>query len=811
MRRTRSTHLLVALATTGIGGGLAATDASLAAGSSVARAAAPAASPVEVVAGSVLAAPPPSPERITIEGAIRRSDDGLPLGNGRLGVLLWGEGRTIRLSLDRSDLWDLRRPEVVTGPDWTWATMRRLKEEGRHDEHIRLFDAPYDTVPYPTKLPGGRVEIDLPPGTTIVDFSLDLSDGEATIWLADGKGYLPLRVEVHPDEPLVRLTGAFEPAAVRIVRPTGLDRLGFDAAASGADGELRWLAQATPEGPAYAVAALRSILGPTGKQPRRATVAAALVDDPDRAAARRRAIETVRDGAELARSRAGRFAPAARAWVRLPDARIQAQYDLCAYLYRAAAGPGAPPMPLQGLWTVDDGGLPPWKGDYHNNLNTQMTYAAYLVADLIDEGATWIEFNWSLLDRYRRFAHEFYGLPDGCAVIPGVMALNGAPLGGWGQHSLSPTNGAWIAWQFWRHWRFTADPEFLRNRAAPFCDEIGRGLLALLEPVETAPSGDRPGRVVLRLPLSSSPEIHDNSPRAWLAPNSNYDLAAMTALFQANRAMAEELGRTEDVRLWSDALERLEPLDVAEGALTFARGEPCAMSHRHLSHAMAIHPFGLLATDGGDEEEAIIAATLDRIAAQGTRAWVGYSFSWFAAMCARADRAEQSLDHLEKYLSFIGINGFHLNGDQSGNGLSDFTYRPFTLEGNFLAMEAVHEMLLRSRAGAISVFPAVSRRWPDVEFGGLRAEGGFLISARRRGGRTTECAAMATRDGELRLRNPFIATLAEGERLVALRIPAPSSGAAGDAGAVGAIALDPDAQEWRIRLGAGERVLIVVR
>jgi hypothetical protein len=212
-------------------------------------------------------------------------------------------------------------------------------------------------------------------------------------------------------------------------------------------------------------------------------------------------------------------------------------------------------------------------------------------------------------------------------------------------------------------------------------------------------------------------------------------------------------------------LEQLEELDTQDGALTFARGEPYAESHRHLSHAMAIHPLGLLSIHGSDQDRTIINATLDQIEEKGTQNWVGYTFAWFSAMCARAGRSEQTLDYLEKFLNFVGPNGFHLNGDQSGTGLSKFTYRPFTLEGNFMAMDAIHQMLLNSDGGVIRVFPAVSNRWQDVEFRNLRIERDVLVSARRYKGRTIQVRLLRPFGWPTRVLNPFRGTLKPNETL----------------------------------------------
>ncbi|MGC8990087.1 MAG: hypothetical protein ACP5MD_08205, partial [Verrucomicrobiia bacterium] len=113
--------------------------------------------------------------------------------------------------------------------------------------------------------------------------------------------------------------------------------------------------------------------------------------------------------------------------------------------------------------------------------------------------------------------------------------------------------------------------------------------------------------------------------------------------------------------------------------------------------------------------------------------------------------------------AFVLRNGFHANGDQTKSGFSSFTYRPFTLEGNFLAMAAVHEMLLQSwapnpgsnAAGTIRLFPSTPWRWHDASFTNLRAEGGHRVSARRENNATTWFRIVAGSDGPLRILDSF--------------------------------------------------------
>ncbi len=705
--------------------------------------------------------PAAAPQPLVLQAPISRWDEAIPLGNGHVGGLLWGDGNTLRLSLDRGDLWDTRTPEMLQREDWTWATLRRLKESGDHKSMVEMFDVPYDRVPYPTKLPGGRIEFTLPPGTTIRSFALDLAQAEGRVDLGGE------RVEAFysATAQVAMLRFDWPEPEVRIVRPEGLNKLGYGQATfadqRGDDTGIRSRAMVQPctSGRGYAIVVASKQIG-DGTE-----MAICFVGTDGEASSAQACLQVATSRARDALAVGyDRMRADHRRWWRdfwsrssvcIPDPALQQHYDLVKYFYGAASSPDAPPIPLQGVWTADNGDLPPWKGDYHNDLNTQMTYLACFDAGLFEQGESWLRFNSNLLAKYREVARRVYGLDDG-AVIPGVMTIDGKPMGGWAMYSLSPTNGAWIAQSFYLHWRYTRDDRFLRERAYPFCSEIATALRTLAPRNEAG---------VRRLPLSSSPEIYDNSLKAFLPPNSNYDLALMRFIFAACSEMGEAAGDAAAAKHWREALNELEPLDVdaATDSLTFARGLPYDESHRHFSHAMAIHPLGLVDVHAGAEQRRIVEGTIAQIDRHGTQAWVGYSFSWFACMCARAGQSERALDYLTRYLCFTGRNGFHLNGDQSGRGLSGFTYRPFTLEGNFLAMQAVHEMLIQSHgrvgerdSGILRIFPATPAAWSDVSFRDLRAQGGWKVSATRRGGKTVRVEVSASPgSGVLVMADPF--------------------------------------------------------
>ncbi len=694
---------------------------------------------------------PPPALNLKLQAPITTWDEAIPLGNGLLGGLLWGEGTQLRLSLDRGNLWDERPADGVEWDRFNYRTARELVAAGRNDEFNRIFDRPYDGL-HPTKLPAGRVEIALPPGQELTAFELNVATAEGRAHTARG-GSISVFFSATERVALVRIPGA-DAASFEVKRPDSLAKLGYAAAQPGEREGARWFEQATSGGRRFCVFVASRRLPD-------ATLLALTVttthDGPDPVAV----AERLTSGA-LVRGYDVSLKPHAAWWsqfwsasrVTIPNAAALGHYYLTRYFYGAASRRGDPPMPLQGVWTADAGGLPPWKGDYHNDLNTQTTYLAYQAAGHFDEGAAFLDLLWSLTPRFRLFAREFYDAPG--AAVPGVMTLDGQPLGGWGHYSLSPTMSAWCAHLFYLHWRYTMDDTFLRTRAYPWSREVGTFLLSLLKP-------DANG--VLVLPLSTSPEIHDNSAGAWLVPNSNFDLACLRMLFLGLQEMATAAGRLEDVGQWADAAKRLGPLYTTEkGVLKLDVASDLTESHRHLSNLMSIHPFNLLTVEGGPEARRVIDASLADWDRLGTKGWVGYTFSWMACLRARVGDADAAWRNLDTYLrAFILRNGFHANGDQLKAGYSSFTYRPFTLEGNFLAAQAVHEMLLQTwspRPGVadtevIRLFPAVPSDWADASFEDLRAEGGHRVSARRESGQTVWLRIVAGRPGVVRLRDSF--------------------------------------------------------
>jgi len=270
---------------------------------------------------------------------------------------------------------------------------------------------------------------------------------------------------------------------------------------------------------------------------------------------------------------------------------------------------------------------------------------------------------------------------------------------------------------------------------------------------------------IRKLEISSSPEVFDNSIEAWFKDMTNYDLSLMHFIFKATAELAAELDLKEESAHWLALKKQLPDFDVDEsGSLTFSKGFPYDESHRHFSHAMAIHPLGLIDWSDGENSQHIINATLKRMKECGPDWWCGYSYSWYGNMKARAFDGEGAAEALRTFADcFCLKNSFHVNGDQSNTGKSKFTYRPFTLEGNFAFAAGIQEMLLQSHTGIVRVFPAIPASWENVSFKNMRAMGAFLVSAEKKNGQVINIRVFSEQGGLLRIASPLDGKILEYE------------------------------------------------
>jgi len=681
-------------------------------------------------------------------------DEALPLGDGMMGSLVWGDGRPLRISLDRADLWDARLVPEYSGPDYKFKTMARWHREGRVADLLRVYDNPYER-PAPTKIPAGRVELAFPEGAQFRETSLDLATAVASMTFSNGAA---AEIFVHATEPIgmarikggfpqVKLqappfSGAVKDPAKGAIAAGDLAQLGYPApvATSGPGwsaysqegvGGFRFAVYAGWDGGVLAWSIASSNEGPDPLQIAKQRVQAALRNGFPRMLASHKQWWT-------------RFW--AQSSVRVPNPVVERQWYLDTYKWGAAARRGAPPITLQAVWTADNGKLPPWKGDYHHDLNTQLSYWPTYSGNHLEDGLSYLDWLWKTRDTAFQWTRTFFELPG--LNVPMTADINGRQIGGWRQYTHSSTTSAWLAQHFYLHWRYSRDREFLKNRAYPYLHDVAVFLEAF--------TANKDAQGKRTHPLSSSPEINDNKPSAWFDHVTNFDLALDRWTFEKAAELAAELGLKDDEARWRRVLGELPTFSqAADGALLIAPGYPLPASHRHFSHLMGIHPLGIVDWDQGEESRRTIKASLEELRRKGPDAWCGYSYSWLGNLAARARDGATAEKALEIFATaFCLRNSFHANGDQSKKGYSKFTYRPFTLEGNFAMPAALQEMLMQSHSGKVMLFPAVPDTWKDAEFRTLRADGAFLVSAVRRGGKVTRVEIQSEKGGEMQLVSP---------------------------------------------------------
>lgn len=713
------------------------------------------------------------PFQLVIDRKIDRPDEGIPLGNGEIGCLVYGSAKKLVFSLDRGDVWDKSDSPEHT-PGFSYASMVRLAKSGDMKTMRKIFDKPY-MRPTPTKLPVGRIEFSFGEGLQKECFTLHMDTAECVFTA----GSLSLRTFTHATQGVGMLKTNVRPVPRRIVHPkfgkpskwdAVLEKLPHKSAISNKLKQIKYPAaqfshtqvagfsvdffwQPLNDGTCFGIALGENADGQdtqlayyvaygtnahTLQETLLSKVVSALRIGYDAL------FETHQDWWRQYHAKSS---------ITVPDAYIQNRYNMGNYLLGAASRKGCYPMPLQGVWTIcDDRTLPPWKGDYHHDLNTQMTYYSYLKANRLEQGECFLEYLESRTDRAREFAASFYGAKGIC--LPSVMDIDGYAMGGWPMYSLSPTNQLWLCQAFERHYTYTGDEAFLRRTAYPYMQQSAMCILSLLQE-------DDEGFYVL--PISSSPEIHDNSRNAFLTPNSNYDQAMLLYIFSALARLAHILNETQEEQLWKDTLAKLRPLAVNQNhVLRIAVDADLKQSHRHQSHAMSIHPLRLL--DYSKKEDAqIIDATIAKAVALGSKQYTGYSMTWLGEFFAVAKNGDKALAYLEIFWKyFCSVNTFHLNGDYTKQGYSDLQYRPFTLEGNFCALDVLQEMMLYAENGVLELFPAVPKKWRDVAFETLRAWGGVLVSAALVDGVFARAQFTAENDVSFHLRGDFTGMLFHG-------------------------------------------------
>lgn len=410
----------------------------------------------------------------------------------------------------------------------------------------------------------------------------------------------------------------------------------------------------------------------------------------------------------------------------------QLLFDFGRYLLISSSRPGSNPANLQGLWNQHIAA--PWNADYHININMQMNYWPAEVCNLSELHLPFFDFTDKLIVKGKEAAVKNFGmsgsaLPHSTDLWMSVyLQAETAFWGGW------IGSGGWIARHYWEHYLFSRDENFLRSRALPSIREIAAFYSDWLI------TDERDGRLVSS--PSTSPEnqfINEKGIKAATTMGAAMDQQIIRDAFEifiaASAVLNDNSPLLSKVKM---QLQKLRPgIILGDDGRILEWDKPyeeTEKGHRHMSHLYAFHPGASVSKTKTPQFFEAVRKTLDYRLANGG-AGTGWSRAWLINFSARLLDGEMAHDHIQKLLS----QSLYTN-------LFD-AHPPFQIDGNFGYTAGVAEMLLQSHEeGIIRLLPALPKAWAKGSVRGIRARGGHSLGFNWENGRVKTLKILSGQD-----------------------------------------------------------------